>query len=166
MGTQIRKTDMLLWVNHPVFYSSNSYFIFSIHSNDLITHTAYILDLYIQECLKKISWNHLIYICKLLSRNTFQVGVKLIFSQSFHILIHDIFFSESEFLVFPLHCELISRNNIGFLTNRAGRNKIPYHEGNYSSPSGEAARERIIPQVVRNLIPTQAIGQESYSYEF
>ena len=56
--------------------------------------------------------------------------------------------------------------NIGFLTNRAGRNKIPYHEGNYSFPSGEAARERIIPQVVRNFIPTQAIGQESYSYEF
>ena len=48
-------------------------------------------------------------------------------------------------------------SNIGFLTNRAGRNKIPYHEGNYSFPSGEAARERIIPQ---------AIGQESYSYEF
>jgi len=57
-------------------------------------------------------------------------------------------------------------NIIGFLTNRAGRNKIPYHEGNYSFPSGEAARERIIPQVVRNFIPTQAIGQESYSYEF
>ena len=57
-------------------------------------------------------------------------------------------------------------DNIGFLTNRAGRNKIPYHEGNYSFPSGEAARERIIPQVVRNFIPTQAIGQESYSYEF
>ena len=51
---------------------------------------------------------------------------------------------------------------IGFLTNRAGRNKIPYHEGNYSFPSGEAARERIIPQVVRNFIPTRAIGQESY----
>ena len=59
-----------------------------------------------------------------------------------------------------------NRKNIGFLTNRAGRNKIPYHEGNYSFPSGEAARERIIPQVVRNFIPTQAIGQESYSYEF
>ena len=57
-------------------------------------------------------------------------------------------------------------SNIGFLTNRAGRNKIPYHEGNYSFPRGEAARERIIPQVVRNFIPTQAIGQESYSYEF
>ena len=57
-------------------------------------------------------------------------------------------------------------NIIGFLTNRAGRNKIPYHEGNNSSPSGEAARGRIISQVVRNFIPTQAIGQESYSYEF
>ena len=55
---------------------------------------------------------------------------------------------------------------IGFLTNRAGRNEIPYHEGNNSSPSGEAARGRIISQVVRNFIPTQAIGQESYSYEF
>jgi len=60
----------------------------------------------------------------------------------------------------------LRKKNIGFLTNRAGRNKIPYHEGNNSSPSGEAARGRIISQVVRNFIPTQAIGQESYSYEF
>ena len=52
--------------------------------------------------------------------------------------------------------------NIGFLTNRAGRNKIPYHAENNSFPSGEAARERIIFQVVRNFISSQAIGQESY----
>ena len=57
-------------------------------------------------------------------------------------------------------------NNIGFLTNRAGRNKIPYHAENNSFPSGEAARERIIFQVVRNFISSQAIGQESYSYHF
>ena len=56
--------------------------------------------------------------------------------------------------------------NIGFLTNRAGRNKIPYHKGNYSYPSGRRPRVvRIIPRVVRNFIPTQAIGQESYSYD-
>ena len=55
---------------------------------------------------------------------------------------------------------------IGFLTNRAGRNKIPYHAENNSFPSGEAARERIIFQVVRNFISSQAIGQESYSYHF
>ena len=43
-----------------------------------------------------------------------------------------------------------------------GRNKIPYHLGNYSFPCGFAARERIISLVVRNFIPTRAIGQESY----
>ena len=51
---------------------------------------------------------------------------------------------------------------IGLLTNRLGRNKIPYHLGNYSFPCGFAARERIISLVVRNFIPTRAIGQESY----
>jgi len=47
--------------------------------------------------------------------------------------------------------------------HRLGRNKIPYHLGNYSFPCGFAARERIISLVVRNFIPTRAIGQESYS---
>ena len=61
---------------------------------------------------------------------------------------------------------MTSWENIGFLTNRAGRNKIPYHAENNSFPSGEAARERIIFQVVRNFISSQAIGQESYSYHF
>ena len=56
-----------------------------------------------------------------------------------------------------------NRKNIGFLTNRAGRNKIPYHLGNYSFPCGFAARERIIFRVVRNFIPSRAIGQESYN---
>ena len=51
---------------------------------------------------------------------------------------------------------------IGLLTNRLGRNKIPYHLGNNSSPCGFAARGRIISLVVRNFIPTRAIGQESY----
>ena len=51
---------------------------------------------------------------------------------------------------------------IGLLTNRLGRNKIPYHLGNYSFPCGFAAQERIISLVVRNFIPTRAIGQESY----
>ena len=53
---------------------------------------------------------------------------------------------------------------IGLLTNRLGRNKIPYHLGNYSFPCGFAARERIISLVVRNFIPTRAIGQESYIF--
>ena len=51
---------------------------------------------------------------------------------------------------------------IGLLTNRLGRNKIPYHLGNYSFPCGFAARERIISLVVRNFIPTRAIGEEFY----
>ena len=51
---------------------------------------------------------------------------------------------------------------IGLLTNRLGRNKIPYHLGNYSFPCGFAARKRIISLMVRNFIPKRAIGQESY----
>ena len=53
---------------------------------------------------------------------------------------------------------------IGLLTNRLGRNKIPYHSGNYSYHScPSATRVRIISLVVRNFIPTRAIGQESYN---
>ena len=50
--------------------------------------------------------------------------------------------------------------NIGFLTNRAGRHKIPYHAKNNSFPSGEVARERIVFQVVRNiLLVTNPLGK-------
>ena len=52
---------------------------------------------------------------------------------------------------------------IGLLTNRLGRNEIPYHSGNHSYHSWPSAtRVRIISLVVRNFIPTRAIGQESY----